>query len=290
MTEDIKSIAIGIDKLRIGSNNLGAKTLKHALGICKDLRKVKDARTLSSTGGVHKHRFSVKAGDYGTIYIAFDPHRQEAGHPLFVFELNPNKLGKPGMDEARTVLKEIIGPRYDTVMDSAFVTLIDYFADYPVKMQELFIDMSRKESFGSWGFQFGDAYELQTIYLGSGGSDGQVRTYDKVAEERAKAKPNNDGGQIDPVYNAKGQAIGCRMRVEARRLLPSIPLTKIHLLENPFARIKIAKISDDAAQFHNPLGRALLDSARYLGWPIALKRLKDPDSERKYRRAFAKYL
>ena len=249
MTDDIKPIAIGIDKLRIGSNNLGAKTLKHALGICKDLRKAKDARTLSNTSGVHKYRYSVNAGEFGTIYIAFDPCREDAGHPLFVFELNPNKLGKLGMAEACAVLKEIIGPRYDTVMDSAFVTLIDYFADYPVKMQELFIDMSRKESFGVWGFQFDGSFELQTTYLGSGGSDGQVRAYDKMAEERAKASQKKEGGRIDPVYDAEGRAIGCRMRIEARRLLRSIPLTKIHLLENPFARIKIAMISDDAPEF-----------------------------------------
>ena len=38
------------------------------------------------------------------------------------------------------------------------------------------------------------------------------------------------------------------------------------------------------------MGRALLDSARFLGWQIAVKRLKDPNSERKYRRAFSKHL
>lgn len=290
MTEDIKPIAVGIDKLRLGSNKLGPKTLKHAFSICKDLCKGKDARTLSSTEGVHKHRYSVKAGDYGTIYVAFSPFREDANHPKFVFELNPNKLGKAGMVEACAVLKEIIGSRFDDVMDGAFVTLIDYFADYPVKMQELFIDMSRKESFGTWGKQFDGKFEIETIYLGSGGSDGQVRAYDKAAEEQAKASSKKTAGRLDPVYDATGKAIGCRMRVEARRLLPSVPLNKIHLLENPFARLRIAMISDDAREFQNPLGRALLDSARSLGWQIAVKRLKDKDAERKYRRAFAKHL
>ena len=292
MTDDIKPIAIGIDKLRIGTRKPGPKTLKHALGVCKDLRKAKEARTLSSTRGVHRHRYSVDVPGYGTIYVAFAPYREEGGHPKFVFELNPNKLGKKGMAEACVIIKEILGPYFDNAIDGAFVTLIDYFADYPVKMQELFIDMSRKESFGTWGKQFDGKFELQTIYLGSGGSDGQVRAYDKAAEEQAKAssKPAGGGGRLDPVYDSAGKAIGCRMRVEARRLLASTPLNKIHLLENPFARLKIASIKDSAPEFQNPLGRALLDSARSLGWQVAVKRLKDPNSERKYRRAFTKHV
>ena len=290
MTDDIKPIAIGIDKLRIGTRKPGPKTLKYALGVCKDLRKAKEARTLSSKGGVHRYRYSVDVGDYGTIYVAFAPYRKEGGHPQFVFELNPNKLGKKGMAEACVIIKEMLGPYFDNAIDGAFVTLIDYFADYPVKMQELFIDMSRKESFGTWGKQFDGKFEIETIYLGSGGSDGQVRAYDKAAEERAKASSKTAGGRLDPVYDATGKAIGCRMRVEARRLLASTPLNKIHLLENPFARLKIAYIKDSAPEFQNPLGRALLDSARSLGWQVALKRLKDEPSERKYRRAFTKHL
>ena len=290
MTDDIKPIAIGIDKLRIGTRKPGPKTLKHALVVCKDLRKAKEARTLSSKGGVHRHRFSVNVGDYGTIYIAFSPYRKDAGHPEFVFELNPNKLGKKGMAEACVIIKEILGPYFDNAMGGAFVTLIDYFADYPVKMQELFIDMSRKESFGTWGKQFDGKFEIQTIYLGSGGSDGQVRAYDKAAEEQAKASSKTAGGRLDPVYDATGKPVGCRMRLEARRLLPSTPLEKIHLLQNPFTRLKIARIKDSAPEFQNPLGRALLDSARSLGWQVALKRLKDVPSERKYRRAFTKHL
>ena len=290
MTDEIRPINIGIDKLRFGTNNVGPKTLRHMLGICKDLVKGKTARTLSNVGQVHKHRYSVSIGEHGTLYLAFRPNRKDAGHPLVACELNPNKLGPEGLVEARAVLIEIIGTRYETAMAAAFVTLIDYFADYPVKMQELFIEMTRKEVCGSWGFQFDGTYTLQTVYLGAGGSDGQVRAYDKDAEERAKASKPYDWDRIDPVFDAQGNAIGCRMRIESRRLINSVPLSRIHGLENPFARIRIAMIPEAAKEFQNPLGRALLDSARALGWQLAVKRLKEPNEERRYRRAFAKHL
>jgi hypothetical protein len=292
MSGTIKPIAIGIDKVRIGTDALGTKTLKHALAACKDLGKAspKQARKLSDKGAVHKYRYSVDAGVYGTIYIAFRPHRADAGHPKFVFELNPNKLGREGLVEARAVLKDILGERFDIAMKKSFVTLIDYFADYPVNIRNVFIDMTRKEVCGVWGFQFNGQFDFETLYLGAGGTDNQVRGYDKKREESDKAGKPRERSRMDAVFDQDGKELGCRMRIEGRRLPGRVPLNEVHLLDNPFRNVSIAMIPATAKEFDEPLGRMLLDAARFLGWKVAVKRMKDANAERRYKRAFNKYL
>lgn len=292
MSTNIRPIAVGIDKLRVGTDALGNKTMKHALATCKDLGRAspKQARKLSDRGSVHEHRYSVDAGQFGTIYIAFKPHRADAGHPKFVFELNPNKLGREGLVEARAVLKDILGDRFDVAMSKAFVTLIDYFSDYPVNIREVYIDMTRKEVCGVWGFQFDSLFDLETLYLGAGGTDNQVRGYDKEREESDKAGKPRKHNRMAAAFDQDAKELGCRMRIEGRRLPGRVPLNRVHLLDNPFRNVSIAMIPESAAEFQEPLGRMLLDAARFLGWKVAVKRMKDANAERKYKRAFNKYL
>jgi hypothetical protein len=292
MPDIIRPIAVGIDKLRIGTNALGTKTLKHALAACKDLGRAspKQARKLSDRGGVHRYRYSVNAGEYGTIYVAFRPHRADADHPKFVVELNPNKLGAAGLIEARAALKDLLGDRFEAAMGGAFVTLIDYFADYPVNIREVFIDMTRKEICGVWGFQFDGHFDLETLYLGAGGTDNQVRGYDKKREESDKAGVPSERSRMAAAFDKDGKELGCRMRIEGRRLPGRVPLSRVHLLDNPFRNVSIAMIPATAKEFQEPLGRMLLDAARFLGWRVAVNRMNDANAIRRYKRAFNKYM
>lgn len=289
MESSIRPLAIGLDKVRFGINNIGGKSMKNTLKVCRDLVQAKQARTLRSTGQTHKYRYSITLVEGQTLYVAFRPHNKDGGHPRFVAEFNPNKLGAEGLEEARVVFLQFFEQRFERVMSSAFLTLLDYYADYPVKVQELLIEMTRKEVCATWGLQFNAHFIPQTLYLGSGGSDGQVRAYDTEAEGIAATAKAGRDGKIEEVLNAHGKAMGCRMRIEGRRLPRSLPLDRVHELDNPFARVSISKISEDAPEFQTPVGRILLTAASAVGWQIALKRLGDPDMVRRFRRAFAKY-
>jgi hypothetical protein len=289
MDKTITPLAIGLDKFRFGTNTFGRTSRETTLHVCRDMVKAKQARKLSGSGQTHKHRFSITVADGQTLYVAFRPNRKDGGHPKFVAEFNPAKLGPAGVEEVRVVLRQFFDERYESVMGGAFVTLIDYFADYPVRVQDLYIEMTRKESCAVWGIQFGGRWEPQTYYLGSGGSDGQTRVYDKAAHATADAARQGRDGQIDQVFDENGAEVGCRMRVESRRFPGSVPLKQVHTLENPFARIAIAQIPSDAPEFQTPLGRVLLSAASAVGWQVALQRLGDVNEVRRYRRAFAKY-
>ena len=288
MTEISRPLAVGIDKLRIGIDTTGRK-LDIVKEVCADLVKAKTARTLRSTGQTHSHRYSITVHNGHTMLVEFVPHVREGGHPLFVLELNPNKLGRKGLAEARVILKQFFEEAYDKVMGSAFVTLIDYFADYPVPPQDVFIDMTRKEVCAVWGIQFDGQWKLQTLYFGAGGTDGQVRAYDTQDQAAAALARSGRDGTLEEALSADGKVAGCRMRVEARRYPKSVPLRELHKLENPFARVAIAKIDADAPEFQDPLGRLLLTAASAVGWKLALHRLGEKTLIRKYRRAFAKY-
>jgi hypothetical protein len=289
MDNTITPLAIGLDKLRFGTNTFGSASRRNTLSVCRDLARAKEARKLSDTGRTHKHRYSITVAEGQTLYVAFSPNRKDGGHPKFVAEFNPAKLGPNGVEEVRVVLRQFFEERYENVMSGAFVTLVDYFADYPVRVQDLYIEMTRKESCAIWGVQFGGRWEPQTYYFGSGGSDGQTRVYDRAAQATADAAKHGRDGQIDQVFGEEGREVGCRMRVETRRFPGSIPLSRLHELENPFARISIARITSDAPEFQTPLGRVLLSAASAVGWQVALQRLGDVNEVRRYRRAFAKY-
>lgn len=182
MSKTIRPISVGIDKLRFGSDTFGPKASAATLAYCKDLVKDKIARRCRSTGDTHKHRFSITVREHETMYVALSPYRKDGTHPRFVVDLNPNKLGADGMKDAIAYLQGMLGTRYDAVMGEARITMIDYFADYPVKVQNIFIEMPRKETCATWGIQFGSKFMPQTYYLGGGGTDGQVKAYDKAAE------------------------------------------------------------------------------------------------------------
>jgi len=251
--------------------------------------KGKTARTLTNSGQTHKYRFSITLKKGETMYVAFKPFHKDKGHAQFIVELNPNKLGPEGLEDARAVLRQFFEDDYDRVMSAAFITLLDYFADYPVMVNEVFIEMPRKETCATWGLQFNADWLIKTIYLGGGGSDGQVKVYDKVAEAIAATAANGRDGTIDEVLDASGNAVGSRMRIEARRFPRSLPLSKLHTLDNPFSRVSIAKIGSDAKEFQEPLGRCLLLAARAFGWQVALKTIGDANAIRRYRHAFVKY-
>lgn len=285
----IKPLAIGIDKLRIGTDTLGRGCYAHARAACQDIVKSKRARALRST--TYKYRYQFRLGERATMLIQFRPVRSGKAriHPKFSFELNPNLLGKDQLAEAHAYLRQVLGHFWAPAMRAARVTLIDYFADYPVKVQDLLLEVARKESCGVWGVHYGDGWVPQTYYFGAGGTDGQFRIYDKAAQAIATGQAERFGS-IETLKDKKGCSVGSRMRVEVRRLPSNVPLRAIHTLPNPFSALKIASIDSSAKEFASPEGQAVLQAARVVGWQVAVRSVGDANTLRRLRHAFCKYL
>jgi hypothetical protein len=175
------------------------------------------------------------------------------------FEFNPWKIGEAGLMEFASICGLLFYDGYEFVQEHGKVTRVDAAIDlHGVSMEQIQLTQGQKAT----SQKYSSEGNTQTIYSGSSKGQ-QFKAYDKIAQLKIKS----------------GETV---TRIE-HKLLPQLPLHKLHTLTNPFKHVQICKLPP-----HPPLGiekylwKLIRDSIKQRGSVAALNSLP-PDLRHKAR-------
>jgi hypothetical protein len=283
---------VSIDKLASGLPiNVLKKGERKVIG--RNLREVVASykgTPLSTKGKAYRRRYRIPLDDDNNqLILEYHPNRPDKALYALRFEFNPNKVGTAGCALVRSIIHELFGE--DAFVLSAEILLLsaDLCIDvHGVSVADVIVHVGDKQSFSTWGKNFGKDAELETLYLGSPKSDHQVRCYDKQREllsALVKDRPNIKMHDLELESKAQGK----RMRIEVSTKLNGLAPAQLCTLKNPFEGIEIFSLPQVEVEFDSDMGRLFIDSVKLNGSNVALRRIQDANLRRRYMRSVAKH-
>lgn len=262
------------------------KTVRENL---EDIVKEYGGLPRSPKGKAYRHRATVPVNDECTLLIEARPNRPEWTGYAVRIEWNPNKAGDGGNAKVRQILTTLFGEDASHLIAQLGLVAVDWCIDVPgVSINDVIILINDKQYCSTWGKVFHDGAQLESLMAGSPKSSHQVRCYNKLRELLSALAQRTVSIKMADLEQAM-KTIGKLMRIEVSTKHSALHPSCLHEIDNPFDGIRFFSLAQVGEALDTDMGRLFIDSVQLNGMNVALRRIKDENQRRRFKREVARH-